>query len=726
MRATRGPDNISQAVVIKDEEVFFLCDRSGNVPVGNQQGFGLYYHDCRFLRGYELSIGGMPLNSLASTSEHGFMSEFVLTNPDLQQPDESPLPKQSIGIHWQRIINSAELSLKDIITCTNYKHSPLQFVLSFHFAAGFEDVFQIRGLQPEKIGRRGKPTWQSGSLFFQYNGADGLYRSLRISLAPKTSRIRRDGVDLELSLAPNENKQVRISLAISESNKKKQPAALRSSKPDANRLTRDLHQDIDDWVKKHCEVKSNSPLLNDVFQRSILDLRILRTSLDDHEYFSAGLPWYGALFGRDSAISSLQSLAFEPRIAEHTLRLLAKFQGAEVNEWRDEQPGKILHEYRVGELAHLNEIPQTPYYGSVDSTPLFLILVAQHAKWTGDLTLFHELKRPIESAFNWIRKYGDESGNGYLEYKSKSKKGLGNQGWKDSGDAIVNSDGSLALPPIALVEVQGYVYLAKMTVAELYDRAGDRSAAEGLRDEARQLRTHFERDFWLKEKGIYALALQAGKNPAAVVSSNAGQALWSGMVDAARAKRTVEQLMSRETFSGWGVRTLSSAESRYNPVGYHLGTVWPHDNSIIAAGFRKYGFDDAACRIFAGIVEASKHFERRRLPEVFAGFSRDEFPIPVRYPIACHPQAWAAGTMPFMLESLLGLVPNAFENHLQIVRPVLPEFVHSLELRRLRIGKATVDLSFNRKSDGSLAADVIKVDGKLDVEFSSESNRAAA
>ena len=538
-------------------------------------------------------------------------------------------------------------------------------------------------------------------------------------------RIREDGVDLELSLAPNEQKEVSVSLVISESPRKRRTPA-RSSKPDAVRLAKNLHQDTDDWVKEHCEVKSNYPLLNDVFKRSIRDLRVLRTSLDGQEYFSAGLPWYGALFGRDSVIASLQTLGFEPRVAEQTLRLLAKFQGTEVNEWRDEQPGKILHEYRVGELAHLNEIPQTPYYGSVDSTPLFLILVAQHAKWTGDLSLFRELKRPIQLAFDWMRKYGDESGNGYLEYKSQSKKGLGNQGWKDSGDAIVNEDGSLATPPIALVEVQGYVYLAKTTVAELYERSGDKEAATRLRKEADDLRTHFERDFWLKKKGIYALALQAGNKPAAVVSSNAGQLLWSGMVDAARAKKAMQHLIARDTFSGWGVRTLSSAESRYNPVGYHLGTVWPHDNSIIAAGFRRYGFDDAACQIFAGIVAASKHFEKRRLPEVFAGFSKSDFPTPVRYPVACHPQAWAAGSVPFMLGSLLGLVPNAFENRLQILRPVLPESVHTLELRRLRVGKASVDLRFNRKSNGELTADVMKVRGNLTSRFSSGPQSRAA
>jgi len=724
-RAGRGPDNVAQAVVIKDEDVFFLCDRNGNVPLGNEQGFGLYYHDCRFLQGYELSIAGNRLNSLASTSEHGFMSEFVLTNPELKQLDGSALSKQSVGFKWQRIIHSAGLSLQDVITCTNYKHHSVQFVLSFDFEAGFEDVFEIRGLQPKKIGRSEKPVWRNDALIFQYDGADGLYRTLRINLTPGTGSRRKGGADMKLSLAPNESKQVSVSLVISESRKKKQLASKRTFKPDAVRLARQLHENSDNWLKQHCEVTTSSPLLNDLFERSIRDLRVLRASLDGQQYFSAGLPWYGALFGRDSIIASLQTLAFEPRIAEHTLRLLAKFQGTEVNEWRDEQPGKILHEYRRGELAHLNEIPQTPYYGSVDSTPLFLILVAEHAKWTGNLLLFQELKQPVDRAFEWMRKYGDESGSEYLEYNSQSKSGLGNQGWKDSGDAIVNADGSLAKPPIALVEVQGYVYMAKVSCAELYERSGDKDAADRLRAEAHELRTHFERDFWLKDKSMYALALQAGKKPAAVVSSNAGQMLWSGMAAPARAKKTMEQLMSKEMFSGWGVRTLSNAESRYNPVGYHLGTVWPHDNSIIAAGFRKYGFDDAACQVFAGIVDASKHFKKRRLPEVFAGFSRDEFPIPVRYPVACHPQAWAAGSVPSMLQSLLGLVPSAFENRLQVLRPVLPKFVQGLELRRLRVGKATVDLRFTRDSDGNLATDVMKVRGNLNVEVSSASRNKA-
>jgi glycogen debranching enzyme len=721
-----GPNNIARAVVVKDEELFLVCEPSGDIPLGNDQGFGMYYHDCRFLNGYELTISGSPANALEASSEHGFMAEFVLTNPDLKQSGGTTIKKQSLGINWQRIIQASQLSLEDVITCTNYTEQAFELLLSFSFEAGFEDVFEVRGLHPVKTGKVKEPRWRGGNLLFEYDGADGLYRSLAIKIVPPPKTRSPNGVGLNVALGPNESKQVRLTLLLSESSHKKAVIPKARSKPETKPLTARLLRGSDDWVRNHCQMRSSDRLSNNVFERSMRDLKILKTSLEGHEYFSAGLPWYGALFGRDSLISSLQTLAFRPDIAEQTLRLLAKYQGNEVNDWRDEQPGKIMHELRVGELAHLSEIPQTPYYGSVDSTPLFLILIARHANWTGDLSLFRELKQSIERALDWMTHYGDETGDGYLQYNSKSTKGLGNQGWKDSGDSIMNANGALAKPPIALVEVQGYVFLAKISLADLYERDGDRNTAEKLRMEADQLRARFERDFWLEDKGIYALALQAGKKPAAVVSSNPGQMLWSGIAQPGRAKKTVKHLMSPAMFSGWGVRTLSSQESRYNPVGYHLGTVWPHDNSIIAAGLRMYGFDQDACRIFGGITDAAQHFEHCRLPEVFAGFSRDEFHVPVRYPVACHPQAWAAGAVPFMIESLLGLMPKAFENRLHVVRPVLPEFINQLELLGLRVGKATVDLKFDQAPDRMATTHVIQIRGKLDVDVSAEGLNKAA
>ncbi len=673
-KGSRGqPTNIANAVVIKDADVFVLCQNDAGLPLDDDQGFGLYYHDCRFLKGYEISLGKSRLNALASSAAHGYKAEFELTNRDVGSSDKNRIQKQSIGFNWQRIVQGSKLSVHDVITCKNYTVEPVEFILTFAFEAGFEDIFEIRGADPAKIGKQRAPKWHRDTLVFSYDGADGLRRTVDISISPGSVKARRrNGADVVVGLKAKQSKEVKVSIRIAEHPTNESSSIKPAPSQDAKTLSKGLQQNSDDWLHDHCGLQSSSKTLNHLFESSIRDLGALRTILHSQEYFSAGLPWYGALFGRDSILSSLQTLAFRPAIAEQTLRLLAKYQGKEVNDWRDEQPGKIMHELRVGEMAHLNQIPQTPYYGSVDSTPLFLILVAQHANWTGDLSLFRELKSSVDRALDWISRYGDETGDGYLQYSSKSDKELGNQGWKDSGDSIVNVDGTLAEPPIALVEVQGYVYLAKVSLAEIYERDGDRSAAQLLRAEARELQVCFERDFWLANKNIYALALQNGNKPAAVVSSNAGQALWSGIARPNRALQTVKQLMSEDMFSGWGVRTLSAHELRFNPVGYHLGTVWPHDNSLILAGMRKYGCDEEACAVFTAIVDAAKHFEHFRLPEVFAGFSRKEFAIPVRYPIACHPQAWAAGSVPFMIESLLGLVPKVLRTGCKLCGRLCP------------------------------------------------------
>ena len=439
----------------------------------------------------------------------------------------------------------------------------------------------------------------------------------------------------------------------------------------------------------------------------------------------AGLPWHGTLFGRDSLIAAYQMLAFEPGIAGQTLRLLARYQGADIDDFRDEQPGKILHELRLGEMAHLNEIPQTPSYGSVDSTPLFLILLAEHAHWTGSLDLFRELKPNIQRAFEWISKFGDISGHGWLEYGVKSSSGLDNQGWKDSGDAIMNEDGSLATSPIALVEVQGLVFMAKVKIAKLYEHDGDQRTAKQLRTEAHELRTRFNKAFWLNDKGTFALALQEGTEPCSVISSNPGQALWTEIVDRENAQATVDQLMSEKMFSGWGIRTLSTTERRFNPAGYHLGTVWPHDNSLIAAGFRNYGFNDEAGKLFAGILNAARHFEHSRLPEVFCGFSRKEYEMPVRYPVACHPQAWAAGTTPFFIQSLLGIVLGGIDKKFYVVDPVMPKFLSHIRIKQLRIAGGCVDLEFRRLKDGTVQTQCVKQEG-VEVEVKNKQATRAA
>ena len=717
--------SIAEAVVIKGEDLFFLTEPDGSVPIEGGHGFGLYYHDCRFLNGYEMKINGARPDKLVSTAAHGFMMVIELTNPDLQESDGRVIKKETIGMKWTRLLDSTGPALVDSIAFRNFGIDPVELPFSLTFRGEFEDVFAVRGMLPQEKGKLRPPHWEDGSLRLLYDGADGMYRSLSIHFSPKPHRTDGTTAHFRIHLQSEESAQVSVSLAVAESRSLAEARPQKRGRPDVQQLTRSIEESADKWLAERTQVQSDHMFMNRILDRSLRDLYMLKSRLKSWEYFAAGVPWFVTLFGRDSLIAALEALAYDPDIAAQTLRALASYQGEKVDHWRDEEPGKILHELRVGEMAHLNEVPQTPYYGSIDATLLFLILLGRHAAWTGNLNLFNELRGPVEKALAWMAQYGDRNGDGYIEYQSASQHGLANQGWKDSGDAIVNDDGSLATPPISLVEVQGYAYLAKTTLADLYRRAGESERAEQLRRDAEELRARFERDFWLQGKGSYALALQAEGRPAAVASSNPGQALWAGIADPDRGRRTVERLMADDMFSGWGVRTLSERERRYNPIGYHLGTVWPHDNALIAAGCRRYGRDDAALRIFRGIFEAATNFTHYRLPEVFAGFRRRDYDVPVHYPVACHPQAWAAGAMPYMVETILGLMPQAFDRRLVIARPLLPDFIRSLEVRHLRVGDARADLRFNRASDGTVAVDVFKVEGHLDVEVQKASSGAA-
>lgn len=709
--------SIAQAVVIKHGNLFFLCPPEGEVPMSRDHGFGLYYHDCRYLNGYELLVCGEHPESLAARSSEGGRAVFQLTTPDCHAPDGSTIHRETVGLKWDRVIDAEQLVLHEQLDIQNVGCETVEFPLSMRFRAGFEDVFEIRGLLHEVKGKLFRPVWKDKCLCFSYEGGDKMRRSLAIHLHPLPAEVKGNTVRFDVSLKPNEIKPIRISFAIAES--EEQPNRLfaqTSVYRDVQAVSQNIKASAEQWLKRETEFRSDSLLLNRVIRRSLMDLHMLKTSISGDEFFAAGVPWYVALFGRDCLITSLQTLAFWSGTAAATLRLLADYQGRQVTDWRDEQPGKILHELRVGELARMNRIPHTPYYGTIDATPLFLILMSRYARWTGDLSLFHELRIAVERALHWIDKYGDVAGDGYVSYVGNGNKGLINQGWKDASDALVTEDGRFAEPPIALVEVQGYVYMAKMEIADLHDRIGEHEHATRLRAEARALRARFNHDFWIEAEGCYAMALEAGRHPCRVMSSNPGQALWTGIVEEDKAGRVVHRLMRPDLFNGWGIRTLSCKERRYNPMGYHLGTVWPHDNSLIAAGFRRYGYDEPAARIFVGLLEAAMEFEDYRLPELFTGFGREEYGQPVRYPVACHPQAWAAGSVPYLVETFLGLVPDAYNNRLKIIRPYLPDFISEAELCHLRVGQGSVDLRFERKRDGSLEAHVGKVTGDLKVE----------
>lgn len=707
--------SIAAALVAKNSDLFFLCERDGRVPLEGTHGLGLYYHDCRFLDGYELAVGNARPGELVATAARDHMMRIELTNPDMHGADGRLVPKESIGITWERIVDGKALVLHDRLSIENYGRERAEFPITLVMRSRFQDIFLVRGMLGKKTGSAEPPAWDDGALRIGYQGEDSLYRSTTVYFEPAPSVHDGASATYQLKLDPREAWVLDVFIEVRESKKRAgaTPAG-RPRHPDGSEIRQTLHDEERRWFSRHARLGSDSLVLRRLVKRSLRDLNMLRTSLDDDEFFAAGVPWFVTLFGRDSVVTSLQTLMFDRRIAEQTLRILAKYQGRKVDEWRDEQPGRILHELRVGELARAGEIPYTPYYGSIDSTPLFLILLGEHARWSGTLELFEELRDNAERALAWMSDYGDLDGDGYLEYESSSKEGLINQGWKDSGDAIVDADGALATPPIALVEVQGYQWLALVSMASLFRRAGDAERADALEEKARALRTRFNQDFWMEDEGCFALALQGDKSQAAVVSSNAGQALWTGIADPDRAERTARRLMAEDIFSGWGVRTLASSEARYNPIGYHLGTVWPHDNSIIAAGFRSYGLDDDARSIFSSIVHAALTFDNYRLPELFAGFPRKRFGVPVHYPVACHPQAWAAGSIPFLLQTLLGISAEAFDRKLRVVRPMLPEVAHHVIVRGIRVGDASADLRFQRTPHG-VAVDVLKVDGDLSV-----------
>jgi glycogen debranching enzyme len=706
--------SIANAVTIKDINLYYVIPSDGQLPLQGEHGFGLYFHDCRFLNGYEMLVAGVAPVVLASTAEKGHTALFELTNPDLHLEQGQLMPKEELGVGWERLLDAEQMNLQETITFRNFGQHAYTFPVTLSFRAGFDDVFTVRELVQETLGRRERPVWKEGKLRFVYHGADQIRRTVTVTFSPAPHITEAATAHFHISVSPGETQVLAVSVDIDEQSEKGQanpnlhPLAI---PPD---FARELLNESQQWPGHHAGLQSDSLLLNSVFERSLRDLDVLRSRLGANDYICAGVPWFVALFGRDSLIVALEMLPFWPELAAHTLRLLATYQGRRVDDWRDEQPGKILHEIRVGELARTGEIPHTPFYGTVDATPLFLLLLGRHAAWTGDLGLFHELRASVEGALAWIARFGDSNGDGYVDYQSTSEEDLINQGWKDSGDSIVRADGTLAAAPIALVEVQGYVFAAKCAIADLYERVGELPIAKQLRREARMLRSRFNRDFWWEDQSTYLLALEEHGRRVAVVSSNPGQALWTGIADPDKAKRTVARLMADDMFSGWGVRTLSTKERRYNPVGYHLGTVWPHDNALIAAGCRRYGNDAAALRILSGLVESAMHFRHQRLPEVFAGFAREHFQVPVHYPVACHPQAWAAGAVPFLVTSCLGLEPDGFADRLRIVRPLLPDFVDRIELSGIRVGRGVADLHFKRIGDG-ISVDVLRTAGRIDV-----------
>ncbi|CAN5812132.1 amylo-alpha-1,6-glucosidase [soil metagenome] len=724
---TRATD-LTGVHVLKHETLFMLCDAHGNIRP-DDRGLGLFDGDTRVLSTFDLRLNGAYPIVLRAGPAASFRSSIQMTNPDLEDKPEDGrastdgshvvLRRQSLGIVRERFIG---VGFGERVVVTNFTTRPERVRLSLRVDADFVDIFEVRGTARPRRGERLPNAVGEGWVELAYRGLDGLVRRTRIDVSPPMSvieHIRQGELELELewSIPAGGRESLRIEV---------RPELVRIGQDD-DQHAEELHGHPPlsadgaaathrSWQASSASIDTGHVFAERALERASADLRLLLNAGPEpgERYIAAGVPWFSCLFGRDSIIASLQLLSIRPQVAQSTLALLARLQATEVDDFRDAQPGKILHELRSGELANTGEIPHTPYYGTVDATPLWLMLLDEYESWTGDAELIDRLWPNALAALRWIDDYGDSDGDGFVEYERHSRRGLASQGWKDSPDSIRNSDGSLADGPVALVEVQGYVFAARLAVARLARLRGEGDLADQQDAAAATLRERFEKEFWMEHAGTYALALDGDKRQVTGIASNAGHALWSGIASPARAASVAQVLTGPGMWSGWGIRTLSEDTAGYNPIGYHLGTVWPHDNGICAAGFARYGLLDQARQVAGAMLEATTHFRESRLPELFCGFDRAASPLPVPYPVACSPQAWAAGSLFHLVASMLGLRPNAREQRLEIVRPALPAWLPGLRLRNLRVGQALVDLEFDAAGE-SISVEVLRRTGELDV-----------
>jgi glycogen debranching enzyme len=578
--------------------------------------------------------------------------------------------------------------------------------LSFAFASDFADLFEVRGLRRQRRGTSSAEVGD-GNVILNYQGLDSNRRRTTVLFEPVPERLSESRASYAFVLQPNESRAIYVTVNCDHGTEKHIAIPFRKGLRDA------FHQ-RQTASRGMATVTSSNHIFNEMICRSMADLAMLTTNTSQGPYPYAGIPWYSTTFGRDGIITALQMLWCDSRIAKGVLRRLATFQATAFDPHADAEPGKILHEMRGGEMAALGEIPFGLYYGSVDATPLFVMLAGLYVEHTGDVETLSELWPNVEAALGWIDGPGDPDRDGFVEYLRADERGLVNQGWKDSQDAIFHADGSLAQGPIALCEVQGYVYAAKSMAARGAHRLGKHALGEALEAQAKNLAKRFESAFWCEDIGTYALALDGQKRPCRVRTSNAGQVLFSGIAAPERAEMVTRDLMRPSFFSGWGIRTVAREERRYNPMSYHNGSVWPHDNSLIAAGFARYGHKRAVDRVFNGLFEAASYMELRRLPELYCGFQRGRERGPTLYPVACSPQAWAAGTPLLLLRASLGLEFNPDRNEILLHKPQLPTFLDEVTLRNLRLGQSTVDLRLRRHgSDVSL--EVVRNEGEIRV-----------
>jgi glycogen debranching enzyme len=680
-------------VVLKENRIMMVSDEMGDIPAGNSKGLGLYFSDTRFLSAYEFRLNRLQPILLSASVDESYVATFQMVNPVLLLDEgKRRIPQQSLSIRRSRFIYGG---LHERIGVQNCGTEPVEIECSVRIEADFRDMFDVRGYKVQTRGTQRTPEVSSQGITFTYDGQDGLLRRTEVVVNPAPRTLHEDGtLTWHFRLNPKDTVTIVIDVI----------PVIGENEPTLSYLYDDalraLQGSYRRWHDNTTRIRTDNAFLDrGLLRRSQMDLRILLEEFDSGIFPMAGIPWFSAPFGRDALIASIQTLMLNPEVARGTLRYLAQRQGRNVDPSREEEPGKILHEARYGELANLKLIPHTPYFGSVDSTPLFLVTVVEMMDWLNDQDLFVELLPAILSALKWVDLYGDADHDGFVEYAERASGGVRNQGWKDSHDSLLYPDGRPAELPVALVEVQGYIYQAKLGLSRILERLGQPAMAERLAREAVELRRRFELSFWLDREQFYAQGLDRNKTPIPSITSNPAHCLWAGIIDPERAEILQDRLMAPDMFSGWGIRTLSTDSPHYNPMSYHNGTIWPHDNSIAAAGLRRYRHADAAGRVIDGIMEAGIRMPEHRLPELFCGFRRDMHYNngPAEYLVSCNPQAWGAGAAFHLTQTALGIVPDATAGRVYL-NPIPFGQVRSVEIRGMRVGNGK--LSFKVDYNG--------------------------
>jgi glycogen debranching enzyme len=690
---------------LKYGDTFMVLDNRGDIRTSSGGSSGLFHKDTRHLTRLELLVNETPPLLLGSNLRDDNLAFSIdLTNPDLMDGHRIALEKDRV--HILRTIFLWGETAYQRLGVRNYGDRKIDLHLTMLFENDFADLFEVRGLRRE---RRGTTTSKihGDQVLLVYYGLDTKMRRTALSFDPPPDRLVTDAAVYDLHLAPGEMQPIFVAVSCDQTESRPLPflRGLSAARREMRELTR-----------HRTSVQTSNDRFNEILCRSAADLEILMTETPQGRYPYAGIPWYSTTFGRDGLITALQMLWWSPDVARGVLRRLAAYQAKTTDPLADSQPGKILHEMRGGEMAALREVPFGLYYGSVDSTPLFVLLAGLYAERTGDVETLVELWPAIEAALSWIDGPGDPDRDGFVEYKRASKEGLANQGWKDSSDAIFHADGRLAEGEIALVEVQGYVYAAKRMAARCARRLGRDAAARKLDAEASSLAERFEAVFWCPEIETYALALDGAKEPCQVRTSNAGQVLFTGIAAADRAARVAKELLRPDFFSGWGIRTVARGEARFNPMSYHNGSIWPHDNALIALGLARYDDKPGIETLFQGLFSAATYMDLRRLPELFCGFQRQRGHGPTLYPVACAPQAWASATPFTLLEASLGLEFDPFNREIRLRNPRLPAFLDEVILRNLRLGSSAVDLRVRRCND-TVSLDTPRINGNISVSI---------